>query len=642
MTRSTAPRSSSLTHATASLEATTKHVRARQVRSGLFALVFALVATVEGASAAMIDFDDLPAGTVISRQYESLGVVFEGAPRIVPAKPVSSTTLPNVLESPYGLDLPHHPGPMRFRFTSPQRKVGVRVGLRYSAVFDDHAILRVYDGADRLIARRSLPLGGTARDVTMDLEIDAGSNRIRRAEVHYALETSRDGVPVDTDRSGVEAIDNLRFEVGSEARCVAVNGDVNADGVVDVSDGISILGNLFLGDPKILPPLCTILTGSCGLPDTGQTTCHDETGEVIDCTSDRCRGQDGAYARGCPTVRRFVDNGDGTVTDSCTGLMWQKETADVNRDGRSTGDDSIDWRGALDYSEGLRFAGYSDWRLPNVRELSSIVDYGRDGPAIDPIFGPFSGGWSSTPFQTITVFVWVVLNGHLYPDETVTRRHRFRVVRSTDGAGGGEERCVTRDADVNADRVVDLSDGITILRHLFLGDPRKLPPLCRKPPCLPDTGRMKVTWLGDDGSYATGCPPEGRFVDNGDGTVTDACTRLIWQKVTADVNGDGVLTDLDRVDWCSALAYCVSLELGGYDDWRLPNVRELETIVDYGRIDPAIDPVFRALSSDYWSSTSVAGSPAHAWSVTFQVGGISSLGKEDKERSYLRAVRSGP
>ncbi|MCP4708196.1 MAG: DUF1566 domain-containing protein, partial [Planctomycetes bacterium] len=82
---------------------------------------------------------------------------------------------------------------------------------------------------------------------------------------------------------------------------------------------------------------------------------------------------------------KFVDNGDGTVTDHATGLTWTK--ADSGR--------TKTWEQALKYAEDLIYAGYNDWRLPNVKELQSIVDYSRApdardknarGAAIDPVF----------------------------------------------------------------------------------------------------------------------------------------------------------------------------------------------------------------------------------------------------------------
>ena len=83
------------------------------------------------------------------------------------------------------------------------------------------------------------------------------------------------------------------------AECATINGDVNADDTLNIADAISILGNLFLGEPSELAPLC-------------------ETQDNVGCET-----QD---SEGCPSEDRFVDHGDGTVTDACTGLMWQQDT----------------------------------------------------------------------------------------------------------------------------------------------------------------------------------------------------------------------------------------------------------------------------------------------------------------------------
>jgi len=169
---------------------------------------------------------------------------------------------------------------------------------------------------------------------------------------------------------------------------------------------------------------------------------------------------------------------------------------------------------------------------------------------------------------------------------------------------------------------------------------------------LPDTGQTKcydaagaetpcdsATCPGQDAVYATGCPSEGHFVDHGDGTVSDTCTRLMWQKDTADTNGDG---QANSIRWCDALAYCENLTFAGHDDWRLPNARELQSIVDYGRNDPSIDPIFGAFSTQYWSSTSDDGSPSLAWYVGFGVGSA-GLRLEGKTAGYyVRAVRTAP
>ena len=123
--------------------------------------------------------------------------------------------------------------------------------------------------------------------------------------------------------------------------------------------------------------------GASGLPGSGQ---------IISYTP----GDDGDIRAG--GALSYTDNGNGTVTDNRTGLTWEKKTtANVTV--------NYTWTGALDYVVALNansFGGHSDWRLPNIKELLSILDYGRSNPSIDPIFGPTSGGsnfaayWSST------------------------------------------------------------------------------------------------------------------------------------------------------------------------------------------------------------------------------------------------------
>lgn len=126
----------------------------------------------------------------------------------------------------------------------------------------------------------------------------------------------------------------------------------------------------------------------------------------------------------------------------------------------------------------------------------------------------------------------------------------------------------------------------------------------------------------------------GELVDNGDGTVTDTTTGLVWQQAEA-----GAMT------WEAALTYCEDLELAGHDDWRLPNRSELQSIVDYQTFHPAIDAaVFPgAMAAAYWSSTSYADNPVHAWQVDFNDGSVcGEVGLYGKSVSYfVRAVRGG-
>jgi len=120
------------------------------------------------------------------------------------------------------------------------------------------------------------------------------------------------------------------------------------------------------------------------LPKTGQTTCYDSSGGQITCTG---TGQDGALQKGAAWPNpRFKDNGNGTVTDNLTGLIWLKN---ANCFGQ------VDWQSALNAANGLHDTGNpatscglsdgsvaGDWRLPNVRELHSLVDYAFVDPAL--------------------------------------------------------------------------------------------------------------------------------------------------------------------------------------------------------------------------------------------------------------------
>ncbi len=124
--------------------------------------------------------------------------------------------------------------------------------------------------------------------------------------------------------------------------------DLNGDGSSDVTNAVFFLGWLFLGGPE---PACAAGDGPAGVPDTGQTVCYgfdeDRGWGALACEGVICSGQDSAYATGCPMAGRFADNGDGTVTDHCTGLRWQKNTGDVNGDAQSTDQDSVTWCAAL-------------------------------------------------------------------------------------------------------------------------------------------------------------------------------------------------------------------------------------------------------------------------------------------------------
>ena len=124
-------------------------------------------------------------------------------------------------------------------------------------------------------------------------------------------------------------------------------------------------------------------------------------------------GDDGDHEAGVAwPVPRFTDNGDGTVTDNLTGLMWAQ---DAKLFGTRT------WNNAIADCNGLELGQkgcklYSDWRLPNVKELISLVDFGNYNPPL-PSGHPFinvqpSYYWSSTTLENFTVSAWYMFMGH--------------------------------------------------------------------------------------------------------------------------------------------------------------------------------------------------------------------------------------
>jgi hypothetical protein len=126
--------------------------------------------------------------------------------------------------------------------------------------------------------------------------------------------------------------------------------------------------------------LCECAPGQ--FPATGQTTCWDSSGGVIPCAGS---GHDGEIQAGATLA--YTDNGDGTISDLNTGLMWEKKSDDGSIHDKDT---AYTWDNAFAvHVAGLNsavFAGHTDWRLPNVKELQSIVDYERWSPSVDPVF----------------------------------------------------------------------------------------------------------------------------------------------------------------------------------------------------------------------------------------------------------------
>lgn len=130
---------------------------------------------------------------------------------------------------------------------------------------------------------------------------------------------------------------------------------------------------------------------------------------------------------------------------------------------------------------------------------------------------------------------------------------------------------------------------------------------------------------------ALGCGLPEEFIDNGDGTVTDYGTGLVWQQVDDDT----------QRDWFEATDYCNDLSLAGYTDWRLPHECELQSLVDYEDYSPAIDTMLfpDTESHDYWSSSTLSASIYYAWYVDFASGQVSDHIKYYNTNVFTRCVR---
>ena len=267
------------------------------------------------------------------------------------------------------------------------------------------------------------------------------------------------------------------------------------------------------------------------LPDTGQTTSYTTT-----------FGEDNDYNINVPS---YSDNGDGTVTDNVTGLMWQKV------DG---GEMTIE--NAPTYCSSLTLGGYTNWRLPTPIESFSLVNLQRNNPAMNTTYFPSSGAdyWWTNAFQANdNTKVWCTNAGGGIGNKPKSE---------TISAGG------TKSYHVRAVR--DIFIPTTLANH---------------------------------------------YTDNGDGTITDNLTQLVWQKVPTTT----------ALTWEQALSYAEGLTLAGVSDWRLPNIKELQSLNDEGAMNPSVNTTyFSAIGvKNYWSSTTLLPNPSNltsAWYWNTQYG----------------------
>lgn len=337
--------------------------------------------------------------------------------------------------------------------------------------------------------------------------------------------------------------------------------------------------------------------------DTGQDQCYDLDGAEIACPTEgtALAGQDAGYAGVAPS---YQDNGDGTISDLNTGLMWQQ-----------TPGAKVCWADAIANADRLNLGGHTDWRVPTIKELYSLMNFnGVTGmteaasiPYLDTTYFDFEYGDESAGERLIDAQYWSATE---YVSVTMNNDATVFGVNFADGRIKGYPKFDPRTR----------SDYTLFVR------------------------------------YVRGNPNYGinDFADNGDGTITDAATGLMWMQVDSGALGAGT------VDWAGALAWCAGLDYAAHNDWRLPNAKELQSLVDYSRSpdttnSAAIDPIFAvtAITDEgggqnypfYWTSTTHLDGPTpgnYAVYVTFgEALGFMEMPPNSGNRSLLDVHGAG-
>ncbi len=297
-----------------------------------------------------------------------------------------------------------------------------------------------------------------------------------------------------------------------------------------------------------------------------------DTGQTGDYTT--TFGEDSDYTINPPS---YTDNGDGTILDNVTGLTWQKCSVGQNNDATCSGTAATyNWFQAT----GTADATYNPSGATNVCGNLSLAGPGWRLPTVFELmtivnYGTYSAAINSAYFpNTLSWFYW---SSTVYAPNTPFAWY-----------------VVFYDGHANRNDKTN-SDNVRCVR---------------------------------------GEQAPSNFTDNGNGTVTDTVTGLMWQKQD----------DATGRTWEQAISYCEDLSLGGFTDWRLPNIKELGALVDFTKAtSPVINTTYfpGTQSSYYWSSTTYVSGSTSAWYVQFSnVGGVGSLGNK-ADFHYARCVRSG-
>jgi len=328
-----------------------------------------------------------------------------------------------------------------------------------------------------------------------------------------------------------------------------------------------IYGSGTVGSGNVSDIQVVCVDGLYNVVDTNQTDCYNSlTGATKDCSG---TGQDGEYSGNLPSYTSYtVVSGESVVLDNNTGLMWQ---ASSDTDGVS----GLDSNDKMTYSEGSSYCGsldygsYSDWRLPSIKELYSIYlmsGYDLSGVMGATINGTYVDHSDIPPFIDTTYFD-VGYGDTANGERAIDGQYLSSTVNVSQTMSG-----ITYDWEA-AVFGVNFVDG-----HLkgYEKEPSSINDAALYVRCVrgnPDYGSNNL-----------------ESTDSG-ATVTDNATNLMWEQ--SDHHSD---------DFEDALSICSSASTGGHSDWRLPNAKELQSIVDYDNSPGATGGP--AIDTSYFSSTS--------------------------------------
>ena len=269
--------------------------------------------------------------------------------------------------------------------------------------------------------------------------------------------------------------------------------------------------------------------------DTGVETFYNNNQIIsLPIEGDAFYGQDASYSGNQPS---YTNNGDGTITDNNTGLIWEQFMGE-----------KLTYLEAQTKADTSTLGAYDDWRVPTLKELFSLI--------------LFTG--ESLGIQSITMYIDTNYFDQPIGDVAIGEREiDAQTWSSTEYVG------LTMMG-------VETIFGVNFVDGRIKGYPKY------KPPVFNELNRMYFRMVRGNTNYGTN-----NFVNNGDGTISDLNTGLMWQQ--AD--------DGDFYDWENAIVTAENFELAGYTDWRLPNPKELHSIVDYTRCpdvtnSAAIDSIF--------------------------------------------------